>query len=168
MIENFEYNDIILYCKGHLIRKDIVQNRKKVTDEDIVKDLGYIFSKIYGLCDLTEDDIAYFMLHVLDVYYDKAYIRFDSEIKDKNFSTMHQDIINYMRYDKLSYSMACIYWVMRIFKWKIDMSTIKLNPYHYSKNKIFRARGPISMTYTEMNDRQQKLLNKLNKNVDNI
>ena len=57
-------------------------------------------------------------------------------------------------------AMACIYWVMKIFKWKIDMSTIKLSPYHYSKNKIFRARGPISMTYTEMNRIANKMFNK--------
>ena len=167
MIENFRYNDIILYCKGHLIRKDIVKSgRIKVTNDDIIKDLGYLFSEIYGLCNLNESDIAYFMLRALDVYYEKAGIMFDSETKDRNFATMHQDINNFMRFDSLNYNQACIRWVVSIFRWKIDMSTIKLNPYHYGKNKLFRARGPISMTYTEMNDRHQKLLSKNNTKPD--
>ena len=167
MIKNFRYNDIILYCKGHLIRKDIIKNGHiKVTNDDIIKDLGYLFSEIYGLCNLEESDIAHFMLRALDVYYKEAGVNFESETKDRNFATMHQDITNFMKFDKLTYNQACIRWVMSIFRWKIDMSTIELNPYHYAKNKLFRARGPISMTYTEMNNRQQKLL-KNNKNVDN-
>ena len=167
MIKNFRYNDIILYCKGHLIRKDIIKNGHiKVTNDDIIKDLEYLFSEIYGLCNLEESDIAHFMLRALDVYYKEAGVNFESETKDRNFATMHQDITNFMKFDKLTYNQACIRWVMSIFRWKIDMSTIELNPYHYAKNKLFRARGPISMTYTEMNNRQQKLL-KNNKNVDN-
>lgn len=167
MIENFRYNDIILYCKGHLIRKDIIKSGHiKVTNDDIIKDLGYLFSEIYGLCNLEESDIAHFMLRALDVYYKEAGVNFESETKDRNFATMHQDITNFMKFDKLTYNQACIRWVMSIFRWKIDMSTIELNPYHYAKNKLFRARGPISMTYTDMNNRQQKLL-KNNKNVDN-
>ena len=167
MIKNFRYNDIILYCKGHLIRKDIIKNGHiKVTNDDIIKDLGYLFSEIYGLCNLEESDIAHFMLRALDVYYKEAGVNFESETKDRNFATMHQDITNFMKFDKLTYNQACIRWVMSIFRWKIDMSTIELNPYHYAKNKLFRARGPISMTYTEMNNRHQKLL-KNNKNVDN-
>ena len=106
------------------------------------------------------------MLRALDVYYKEAGVNFESETKDRNFATMHQDITNFMKFDKLTYNQACIRWVMSIFRWKIDMSTIELNPYHYAKNKLFRARGPISMTYTEMNNRHQKLL-KNNKNVDN-
>ena len=167
MIKNFRYNDIILYCKGHLIRKDIIKSGHiKVTNDDIIKDLGYLFSEIYGLCNLEESDIAHFMLRALDVYYKEAGVNFESETKDRNFATMHQDITNFMKFDKLNYNQACIRWVMSIFRWKIDMSTIELNPYHYARNKLFRARGPISMTYTEMNNRQQKLL-KNNKNVDN-
>ena len=167
MIKNFRYNDIILYCKGHLIRKDIIKSGHiKVTNDDIIKDLGYLFSEIYGLCNLEESDIAHFMLRALDVYYKEAGVNFESETKDRNFATMHQDITNFMKFDKLTYNQACIRWVMSIFRWKIDMSTIELNPYHYARNKLFRARGPISMTYTEMNNRQQKLL-KNNKNVDN-
>lgn len=168
MIKNFRYNDIILYCKGHLIRKDIIKSGHiKVTNDDIIKDLGYLFSEIYGLCNLEESDIAHFMLRALDVYYKEAGVNFESETKDRNFATMHQDITNFMKFDKLTYNQACIRWVMSIFRWKIDMSTIELNPYHYAKNKLFRARGPISMTYTEMNNRHQKLL-KNNKNEDNI
>ena len=66
MITNYKYKDIILYAKGWYERKDIVE------------DLSYLFSQIYGWnpseCDgeYTTTCVANYMLLILDDLKDKG------------------------------------------------------------------------------------------------
>lgn len=62
MIKNFTFNDIVLYAKGWYARS-----------ENIVADLGYLLSKIYGWTPTREHDVAKMMLRALD----KLYIELD-------------------------------------------------------------------------------------------
>lgn len=57
MIENFVFNDVVLYSKGWY---------KKT---DLVSDLGYIFSTIYTWTPETEEEVARFMLMAIDHLY---------------------------------------------------------------------------------------------------
>ena len=70
MIENFVYNDIVLYCKGWY------QTPK---GDIMLDDLGYLFGKIYAWTPKTEEEIAHFMMRVLDKLWDEQCIKFDSE-----------------------------------------------------------------------------------------
>lgn len=145
-VENFRYNNLVLYCKGWYKR-----------DENILTDLGYIFSQIYGWTPTDEKDIAYMMLRALDCYYDERGINFDTEACDRNFSSFYQSVNNRMRLSKdMSFEMGIILHVMSKFS-MLSKNEIKLIPPHYGKKEHFRMGwyfkgdlGP-SATYTFMN-----------------
>lgn len=152
MIENFIYNDIVLYCKGWY------QTPKGDT---ILDDLGYLFSKIYTWTPKTEEEIAHFMMRVLDKLYDEKGIRFDSESWINNFSGFHNEIKRNMRIYNCSFDMAII-WVVHSILQQLDRNEIKLNRPVYGKKEHFRmgqffGEYPISMTYKEMNNRAIKM-----------
>lgn len=152
MIENFIYNDIVLYCKGWY------QTPKGDT---ILDDLGYLFSKIYAWTPKTEEEIAHFMMRVLDKLYDEKGIRFDSESWINNFSGFHNEIKRNMRIYNCSFDMAII-WVVHSILQRLDRNEIKLNRPVYGKKEHFRmgqffGEYPISMTYKEMNNRAIKM-----------
>ena len=72
-IENFLYNDIVLYSKGWFSSK-----------EDIVwKDLAYFFSKIYAFPPKNESEVALLMLMVLGktIYINIKWLNFELTIK---------------------------------------------------------------------------------------
>lgn len=155
MIKNFIYNDIILYCKGWY------QTPKGDT---MLDDLGYLFSKIYAWTPKTEEEIAHFMMRVLDKLYDEQSIRFDSESWINNFSGFHNEIKRNMRIYNCSFDMAIIYVVHSILQ-RLDTNEIELNPPVYGKKEHFRmgqffGEYPISMTYTEMNRIARKVFEK--------
>lgn len=143
MIENFRYNDIILYAKGWYKRTDIV------------KDLAYLFRQVYGWADENERDIAHKMLRVMD--------RINEELKDTNYQQVnlqrfydevHNDVCLY----KVSFDMGIILWSMSQMM-KLGREHIKLNPPHYGKKEHFRMNGKPSMTYAEMNRIANKMFN---------
>jgi len=155
MIENFIYNDIVLYCKGWY------QTPKGDT---MLDDLGYLFGKIYAWTPKTEEEIAHFMMRVLDKLYDEQGIRFDSESWINNFSGFHNEIKRNMRMYNCSFDMAIILVVHSILQ-RLDTNEIKLNPPVYGKKEHFRmgqffGEYPISMTYTEMNKIARKVFGK--------
>lgn len=147
MIENFRFNDLVLYCKHWYKHSD-----------NILDDLGYIFSQIYAWTPKTEEEVAHFMLRAVDVLYDELGIKFDSERNghyNNSFASFQAEIKNRMRLYQVSYDMACIYWAINVFS-QLSRNEIKLNPPVYGKKEHFRMGGlfsehPISMTYTEMN-----------------
>lgn len=146
MIENFVYNDIVLYCKGWY------QTPKGDT---ILDDLGYLFGEIYAWKPKTEEEIAHFMMRVLDKLYDEQDIRFNSESWIHNFAGFHAEIKRNMRMYNCSFDMATI-WVVHSILQGLKRDEIKLNPPVYGKKKHFRmgqffGEYPISMTYKEMN-----------------
>lgn len=145
MIENFIYNDIILYCKGWYQSKD----------DDIIKDLGYLFSKIYLWTPKTEHEVARMMLRVLDKLYADENKVFDDE-SPFCFVSFFDEVERNMRLYNVSFDMAIIIYVKsRLFE--VRASKLKLNPPHYGKKEHFRLgnpwgfKNPISMTYKEMN-----------------
>lgn len=145
MIENFIYNDIILYCKGWYQSKD----------DDIIKDLGYLFSKIYAWAPKTEHEVARMMLRVLDKLYADENKVFDDE-SPFCFVSFFDEVERDMRLYNVSFDMAIIIYVKsRLFE--VRASKLKLNPPHYGKKEHFRLGNPwgykyhISMTYKEMN-----------------
>lgn len=148
MIENFIYNDIVLYCKGWY------QTPKGDT---MLDDLGYLFGKIYAWVPKTEEEIAHFMMRVLDKLYDEKGIRFDSESWINNFSGFYGEVKRNMRMYNCSFDMAII-WVVHAILQRLGRKEIKLNRPVYGKKEHFRmgqffGEYPISMTYKEMNNR---------------
>ena len=145
-IENFIFNDIVLYCKGWY------QTPKGDT---MLDDLGYLFSKIYAWTPKTESEIAHFMIKVLDKLY--------SEIKlehNNNFSELFDEVNRNIRLYQCSFDMAIIYYVHSVLQ-GLSTEEIKLNAPHYGKKEHFRlgmllGEYPISQTYTEMNRIAQK------------
>ena len=51
MIVNFTFNDIVLYSKGWYKRS-----------ENVVDDLGYLLSQVYGYYPVEEGEVAMYML----------------------------------------------------------------------------------------------------------
>lgn len=143
MIEDFRYNDIILYAKGWYKRTDIV------------KDLAYLFRQVYGWADENERDIAHKMLRVMD--------RINEELKDTNYRQVnlqrfYDEVQNDVCLYKVSFDMGIILWSMSQMM-QLDRKHIKLNPPHYGKKEHFRMNGKPSMTYAEMNRIANKMFN---------
>ena len=149
MIENFIYNDIVLYAKGWYEKS-----------EDICKDLGYLFSKIYAWTPEKPEEVSGFMLRVIDKLYDEQGRMFKADLYMSNYSGFHNEVLRDIHLYKISYDMAIIYVALNILA-QLNRDEIKLNPPHYGKNEHFRmgmifGQWPKSMTYTEMNRRAQK------------
>jgi len=139
-IENFIYNDIILYCKGWYQTPE---------GDTMLDDLGYLFSKIYAWTPKTEKEIAPMMLRVLD--------EFDIKIGcSRSLYGFHSEIQKYIALYDISLDMAIIRYV-RALLFEIPRDSIKLNPPKYGRKEHFRMEGPISMTYTEMNRRAKEI-----------
>lgn len=153
MIENFIYNDIVLYCKGWYTSKD----------NDIIKDLGYLFSKIYAWTPKTEEEVARMMMRVLDKLYEESGKTFIEGTRF-SFATFYDEIKRTMWLYNISFSMAIIIIVKSIL-FELTKDEIKLNPPHYGKKEHFRLgylfskEAKISTTYKEMNDFAQKWFN---------
>jgi len=155
MIENFTFNDIVLYSKGWY---------KKT---DLVSDLGYIFSNIYGWTPKTEEEVARFMLIAIDKLYTELEISFDYNFNGKyknSFASFSDEIRRRMRIYDVSYDIAVILFALSIFQ-QLDNTQIKLNPPHFGKKEHFRlgimfGEYPISQTYTEMNRRVNNFFNR--------
>lgn len=146
MITNFIFNDIVLYCKGWYTSKD----------KDIIKDLGYLFSKVYLWKPNTEEEVARMMMRVLDKLYDEQKKTF---IENTRFSFVgfYDEVERTMSLYKVSFPMAIIINVKsKLFE--LDNKEIKLNPPHYGKKEYFRLEylfgkeAKVSTTYKEMND----------------
>ena len=155
-ITNFRFNDIVLYSKGWY-----------EPTENILNDLGYLFSKVYGWNatevyknkETIEEEIARMMIKAIDYLYELKGIKFDTNFNGRwsnSFTSFMGEINKRMRLNNtLTFNMACIQWAMFIFSQLAD-DEIKLNPPHYDKHEHFRkgmmfGKHPISMTYTEMN-----------------
>ena len=158
MIRNFTYNDIVLYSKGWYERSD-----------NICDDLGYLLDEIYGWCPIEEDEVAMYMLHVLDKLYDElqkdgvdirlngrwygSYKRFEEEVR-------HRMVMYKQTRDK-----AIIYLVLSILQ-ELSRDEIELKKPVYGKKCHFRmgqlvgGRFPISMTYTTMNKVASKMFDR--------
>lgn len=146
MIENFIFNDIVLYCKGWYETPE---------GNTMLDDLGYLFEEIYGWKPKTEEEIAHKMLVVLDRLYEEMEEKFVFESHRLNFSRFHDEVRRNMRLYDCSFSMGTIRVVHSILQC-LSKDEIKLNPPVYGKGKHFRMGGffqkrPISMTYKEMN-----------------
>lgn len=144
MIKDFIYNDIILYCKGWYYKNN-----------NMLEDLGYLFSKIYAWTPTKEEDIAPMMLRVLD--------KLNTEISKKvSLYDVYNEIHRRVSLYNISYNKAIILYVRSILQ-GLSRDEIKLNPPHYGKKEYFRMGTlfgeipPISMTYTEMNKIAQKI-----------
>ena len=88
MIENFTFNDLVLYSKGWYKRTDLLS------------DLGYIFGQIYAWEPKTEEEIARFMLMAIDELYTQLGIKFDSEYYGRyrnSFAAFHDEMHHRMR-----------------------------------------------------------------------
>lgn len=152
MIKNFIFNDIILYCKGWYETPE---------GDTMLDDLGYLFGEIYAWKPKTEEEIADFMMRVLDKLYDEQEKKFDYESYMQNYSGFHRQVRRNMRLYNCSYDMAIIWTVHSILQ-GLSSKEIKLNRPKYGKKMYFRLGGffvkhPISMTYKEMNNRAIKM-----------
>lgn len=150
-IENFLYNDIVLYSKGWFCSK-----------EDIVwKDLSYFFSKIYAFPPKTESEVALLMLMVLGKIHQELELDRDPEkVPACWLSTPYlfeQEVRKLMLFYDWGRDRATIQAVLHVLH-KLSNEEIKLKRPVYSKKFPFRLGGcftkyPISMTYKEMNRR---------------
>lgn len=153
MITNFKYNDIVLYAKGWYERS-----------ENICEDLDYLFSKIYGWTHPTWCEVADRMMRVLDELYDVADMYPRSNLPYR-WLPSHHLFEDEVRLRKSLYECtrekAIVLVVLSVLQ-MLSNEEIKLNPPHYGKKEHFRmgclfGKNPISMTYTEMNRRAQKM-----------
>lgn len=149
-VENFTYNEVVLYCKGWYQK-----------DGDTLEDLGYLFSQIYAWTPKKENEIAHMMLVALDKLYDVL----DGPLNPYRFYNKHaifmDEVYKRMSIYEQSMNMAIIGLVRSIFQ-GLSKDEIKLNPPHYGRKEYFRMGSlfgmtPISMTYTEMNRRAQQM-----------
>lgn len=150
-IENFLYNDIVLYSKRWFVSK-----------EDIVwKDLAYFFSEIFIFPPKTESDVALLMLIVLEKVHQEFELDRDPEkVSACWLSTpyqLEQEIRRIMSLYNCNRDRATIQAVLHVLH-KLSSEEIKLKRPVYSKKFPFRLGGcftkyPISMTYKEMNRR---------------
>lgn len=154
MITNFVYNDIVLYAKGWYEKSD-----------NILEDLGYLFSKIYAWTPKSEQEVAHFMLITIDKLYESLGIGFTTTaygLYNNSFASFHDEINSRMRLYDVSFDMAIILWAMSVLM-RLDKTKIKLNAPKYGKREHFRmgrafgGKYPISMTYTEMNRRAKQM-----------
>jgi len=153
MIENWTYNDIVLYSKGWY-----------KSHGDMVEDLAYLFSKIYGWEPTSEEEVARMMLRVIDRLYEAKEVKFSADAYMKSFEYLFNEVNNKMKFYNISYSLAVIQICLSIL-FELENTEIKLNPPHYGKKEHFRLGGfghnyPISMTYTQMNRIANKWFNK--------
>lgn len=148
-IKDFTYNDIVLYAKGWYERSN-----------NICEDLDYLFSKIYGWTSPREDEVSHRMMIVLDRLYEDADV---NKIERNNCWYMsHSKFEDEVRkrislYKNCTRDMAIILTVLSVLQ-GLSKEEIKLNRPHYGKSEHFRmgslcGKNPISMTYTEMNNR---------------
>ena len=146
-IENFLYNNIVLYSKGWFHSK-----------EDIVwKDLVYFFSEIYAFPPKTESEVALLMLLVLEKLHKEFELDRDPEkVSACWLSTpyrLEQEIRRIMLLYNCNRDRATIQAVLNVLH-VLSNEEIKLKRPVYSKKFPFRLdRTHISMTYTEMNRR---------------
>ena len=150
-IENFLYNDIVLYSKGWFCSK-----------EDIIwKDLAYFFSKIYAFPPKTESEVALLMLLVLGKIHQELELdRNPEKVPACWLSTpyrLEEEIRKSMLLHDFNRDRATIQVVLNVLQ-TLSVKEIKLKRPVYSKKFPFRLdRTPISMTYTEMNRRAMKM-----------
>lgn len=144
MITDFIYNDIVLYCKGWYYK-----------DGNMLEDLGYLFSKIYGWVPTTIKEIAYFMLRAYTDYLYESGETHNYDAYQDWLTRFHREINDYMCLYHCDFNMACIRWVKFNFV-QVGMKTIKLNRPIYNKKQYFRLGGKYAnkqgMTYKHMND----------------
>lgn len=154
-IENFIYNNIVLYSKGWFCSK-----------EDIVwKDLAYFFSEIYAFPPKNESEVALLMLLVLEKLHKELNLHRDPEkVPACWLSTpyrLEQEIRRIMLLYDFGRDRATIQAVLHVLH-KLSTEEIKLKRPVYSKKFPFRMGGcftkyPISMTYAEMNRKAIKM-----------
>ena len=152
-ITDFKYNDVVLYAKGWYERSG-----------NICEDLDYIFSKIYGWTQPTEQEVSHRMMIVLDRLYEAA----DVTKKDcpycwyMSHALFEEEVRKRISlYKDCSRDMAIVLTVLSILQ-GLSKDDIKLNAPHYGKKEHFRmgslcGKNPISMTYTEMNRLAQQM-----------
>ena len=156
-LTNFRFNDIVLYAKCWYQRKDIVE------------DLGYLFSQIYGWTPTKEQEIADMMVRVLD----KLYIEMDipqGYCEARFFNTHYHfenEVRKYMWIYECSREKAIIQLVLGVLQ-GLSKDEIDLEPPYYGKHEHFRLGSlgpdnPISMTYTQMNRMAEKAFGKESK-----
>ena len=148
-IENFLYNDIVLYSKGWYRSK-----------EDIAwKDLAYFFHKIYAFPLKSESEVALLMLLVLEKLHKELELDRDPEkVSARWLSTpyrLEQEIRRIMLLYDYDRDRATIQAVLNVLH-VLSNEEIKLKRPVYSKKFPFRLGGcfvkyAISMTYKEMN-----------------
>lgn len=148
-IENFLYNDIVLYSKGWYRSKENI----------VWKDLAYFFSKIYAFPPKNESEVAMLMLLVLEKIHQNLELdRNPEKVPARWLSTpyrLEQEIRRIMLLYDYDRDRATIQAVLNVLN-TLSIEEIKLKRPVYSKKFPFRMGGcftkyPISMTYAEMN-----------------
>lgn len=156
-IENFTFNDIVLYAKGWYKGSG-----------DICEDLGYFFSKVYWVYNKDEAHIAMLMLRLLDNIYNKLQLNRNPEhIAGKWLATHIQfecEILRLMNLYDYNRHQAIIHAVLGVLH-SMTRDEIKLNPPTFGKKERFRlgcigVEYPISQTYKEMNRIAKKYFEK--------
>ena len=142
--EYFTYSDVVLYAKYWYERNDLID------------DLGYIFSNIFGWKSDCEHEIAQMMLMALDAFYEKVGIQLNRKedgFWNNSFESFYRAIRERATFDNNSYDRAVIKHVLSILSRSPKDALKKLNikPPHFGKKEHFRMNGKQSMTYKEMN-----------------
>lgn len=154
-IENFLYNDIVLYSKGWYRSKENI----------VWKDLAYFFSQIYAFPLKTESEVSLLMLLVLEKLHKELELDRDPEkVSACWLSTpyrLEQEIRRLMLLYDWGRDGATIIAVLNVLH-NLSNEEIKLKRPVYSKKFPFRLGGcftkyPMSMTYKEMNRKTIKM-----------
>ncbi len=155
-IENFIFNDIVLYSKGWY------QSPKG----DMIDDLSYLISKIYGVYSLNEKEVSRYMLIALDELCENMNIQFG--YNQNRWYSLHarfeEEVEHRMHFYEVTRERAIILIVLGVFQ-SLSRDEIKLNCPHYGKKEHFRLgrigeKYPISMTYKHMNSIAEKMFKK--------
>lgn len=153
MIENFEWNDVVLTCKGwYESCGDVVTDLAIAIEQN---DNRSIYFKDKGnACEVA----SVLMNSVIPSYWEK--LSESEKQKPCNLyksSEFYQKIKWKMDVLKCSFDMAVIYAVHDVFCNHVTRDNIKLNKPIYGRGRrrlgsLFGDKYPISMTYKHMND----------------
>lgn len=165
-IENYEWNDVILYAKGCYERSgnvfaDIAECIKRNTDR-------------YLIIPETEERLKEFAVYWMLVILDDLHSKFNVNENSGGFwlyghHNLYSTVLNRQSLFNLTYEEAVCWCVLEVLM-MLDREKVKLNRpvYKRGERRIGRLGGnyPISMTYKHMNDMAKRMFEQKEKEND--
>lgn len=153
-IENYEWNDVILYAKGWYKKSG-----------NVFADVAECIKRNTNRCirvPKREDDLKSFAVYWLLKILDDLHEKFNVDEKSGQFwlyghHNLYSEVIKRQSFFELTYEEAVCWCVLNVLM-ELNRYQVKLNPPVYKRgerrlgNNLSKDEYPISMTYKHMND----------------